>query len=459
MSPSLSIRPQPPVLREDGSLHLGFDLSEDEGGMTLNFVMRGKGLQVPHHQAEAAAALALVPAMKKGQSLTVEGAFVEGLESQIGRFQEIFSCWYPEFQNITVSATGGARAADTKPVAGAAVFFSGGVDSLFTLLKHQEEITHAIFVHGCDIPLERESHRAMVSERLKEACREFRLVLIEVETNLLAFSDPKAHWGYHYHGSALAAIAMMASASFGKVFIGSTAMWRDLYPWGSHPLTDPLWSIPELEIVHDGCEARRVDKLQLLSTDDRALRHLRVCWENEEDAYNCGRCEKCLRTMVGLRLVGALDRCPVFAVPLDLEVVRMLRFPRGSHHWEDMLQRAEVAGDDAELADAMRVAVRRNAYADAVKEFARHNREIIESPQWQVLLPKIRNKLYQNLLEHDPEWFWGRISKTSESDRQHIFDRLWKTDRRAVWRAFWQAWRERWKRKLMGRRNADHKSD
>src|SRR5262249_59102310 len=44
---------------------------------------------------------------------------------------------------------------------------------------------------------------------------------------------------------------------------------------------------------------------------------LRVCWENPDGAYNCGRCEKCLRTMINLLIAGALDRCPTFPLPLD----------------------------------------------------------------------------------------------------------------------------------------------
>ena len=29
-------------------------------------------------------------------------------------------------------------------------FFSGGVDSMFTLLKRREEISHVVFIHGFD---------------------------------------------------------------------------------------------------------------------------------------------------------------------------------------------------------------------------------------------------------------------------------------------------------------------
>jgi hypothetical protein len=35
---------------------------------------------------------------------------------------------------------------------------------------------------------------------------------------------------------------------------------------------------------------------------------LRVCWLNPDQSNNCGRCEKCLRTMTSLAAAGVLSR-------------------------------------------------------------------------------------------------------------------------------------------------------
>lgn len=40
--------------------------------------------------------------------------------------------------------------------------------------------------------------------------------------------------------------------------------------------------------------------------------NLRVCPANVKDRLNCGRCEKCVRTMTGLVAVDALDKCGAF---------------------------------------------------------------------------------------------------------------------------------------------------
>lgn len=42
------------------------------------------------------------------------------------------------------------------------------------------------------------------------------------------------------------------------------------------------------------------------------MNHMRVCLANVQDRLNCGRCEKCVRTMTGLVAVGALDRAGAF---------------------------------------------------------------------------------------------------------------------------------------------------
>ena len=79
--------------------------------------------------------------------------------------------------------------------------------------------------------------------------------------------------------------------------------YNELSPLGSHPLTDPLWSNEAVELVHDGCEARRTDKIARIAASEAALANLRVCFEDMN--VNCGHCTKCLRTMVPLALLDA----------------------------------------------------------------------------------------------------------------------------------------------------------
>jgi hypothetical protein len=56
------------------------------------------------------------------------------------------------------------------------------------------------------------------------------------------------------------------------------------------------------------------------------MQHLRVCWMDQSDR-NCGKCEKCLRTLTAFELLGKRDRCVTF--PTDawsLDALASLRY-------------------------------------------------------------------------------------------------------------------------------------
>jgi hypothetical protein len=233
---------------------------------------------------------------------------------------------------------------------GVGCFFSGGVDSFYTLLKHREEVTHLIFVHGFDIALENEAVRSQASVMAREVAKELGKALIEVEADISPFPRTLVGWE-KYHGAAMANVALLFQHLFRKVLIAATYTYAELTPWGSHPVLDPLWSTELTEIVHDGCEATRIDKLAYISEHDLAMRWLRVCLKTPGGAYNCGRCGKCLRARVGLRTVGALERCKTLPHDLSLEEVANMPMPNEAGRFVVMqtLKALERQGTQPEL--------------------------------------------------------------------------------------------------------------
>jgi lipid II:glycine glycyltransferase (peptidoglycan interpeptide bridge formation enzyme) len=263
--------------------------------------------------------LALPPAMIAGSRLKLPGSVSPRLLSTLPKLQDVFHLWGTQnwgmkYQRVPVDV--GARSKSAEPASGVACFFSGGVDSFYTLLKHRDKVTHLIFVHGFDITLANRSLRTRASRAAHEVARELGKDLIEVETNLRSFSDSLVNWD-HYHGSALASIGLLFQHLFREVLIPSSATYAELYPLGSHPLLDPLWSTDLMRFDHDGCEATRVDKSAFIADSETAMRWLRVCWANPSSAYNCGRCEKCRWTMMNLHAAGALGRCKTLPETLD----------------------------------------------------------------------------------------------------------------------------------------------
>jgi hypothetical protein len=297
---------------------------------------------------------ALIPAMRAGQPLKVAGSVTPGLLHNLRAAQEILCVWDPSLHSVPIDA------GERPPVSGdgrrgVGSFFSGGVDSFYTLLKHQDEITTIVLVHGFDFSLGDTLLREKVSAAARDVAAALDKTLIEVETNLKDFSDRFAKWGPAYHGAALAGVAHFLTPQLSKVYIPATHTYADLFPWGSHPILDPLWGSEEIAFVHDGNEATRVDKVRLIAKYELPMRHLRVCCVTSPGSYNCGRCEKCLRTMVNLRVVGALDRCESFP---SLDLVRVSRIAASDANSKSFLEENYRATCDMTSDPALEKALR-----------------------------------------------------------------------------------------------------
>ena len=70
----------------------------------------------------------------------------------------------------------------------------------------------------------------------------------------------------------------------------------------------PLIQTERTELIVDGCQRRRVDKIAAMTDWAIAQKYLNVCLvQKGEDTTNCGKCSKCLRTMLALDILGKLD--------------------------------------------------------------------------------------------------------------------------------------------------------
>jgi hypothetical protein len=339
--------------RDDGEL-VSARVRTPQGLETIEFATPGIP---PSLGADAYLAATLLPAMRAGLALEVQGPVSPRLLRALPAIQDLFHYWSRRFRVVPVDAS------DVQPPESAgeeaACFFSGGVDSFFTALTQREEYSTLVFVDGIELGLQRAGLDEQVHGALREAAAELGKKLLVVRTTARAFSNRFVRWEW-YHGAALAGVALALQRRFSRVYIPATNSFAHLAPWGSFPSLDPLWSTEAVEIVHDGAEVSRMAKLERVAESPTALRWLRVCWENQDGLYNCGRCEKCLRTMAALRLIGKLDEARTFPAGLDLELLASKRYYRNAiRYWlHELLARAEQQGD-GEVARAARGALRK----------------------------------------------------------------------------------------------------
>jgi hypothetical protein len=196
-----------------------------------------------------------------------------------------------------------------------ASFFSAGVDSFFSVLQ-RPDVTNWITVLGFDMPIEKEEEFQIHCRRLSTIASDLGKNHISVRTNLRRTRWRLAQWEALAFGPALASVALVFEDYFYEVLIPASCDYAGMDPWGSHPLSDPLFSTCGTRIVHEGAAFSRFEKIEYLVKSDRVLRELHVCFRGNDsmgqDHQNCCRCEKCYRTMIALDILGKLECCTLF---------------------------------------------------------------------------------------------------------------------------------------------------
>ncbi len=308
--------------------------------------------------ADPFVALALLPAMRLGAPLHIAGPISPRLLKHLDQIQAILATWNRDLSTVPVSVA--AQVHSAPPTArGTGCFFSGGVDSSYSALQHQNEITHLILVHGFDVPTGASPLWRKIAAHIGDAAAQLHKPLIEVETNARALLDIYATWDTQANGAALASVALALAPQLQTVYIAGAYPYDVLLPGGSHPLLDLLWSNEHVEIIHDAGPANRWQKLEQLVASGTALSWLRVCWHNTDGAYNCGICRKCLAVMAYLEAAGARQRCPTFTRTLDLGALasQPVDGPGILYLRQTLLAAVERLGTHPEIADAIRTSI------------------------------------------------------------------------------------------------------
>jgi hypothetical protein len=279
---------------------------------------------------ESLASIALIPALRSNaridSSLTLDPEWLANSKT----LAETFAQWWNYATDRIELGSPSLALTDPPQERHTGLFFTGGVDSLHSLLRSSEPIQRLVFVHGFDVPLSDHRRAADISSMLREVAAATNTQPIFLATNLREhplFS--RASWE-HTHGAALFAVGHLLSHSLNRVVIASSFSRACEHPWGSHWRTDPLWSTRLLRIVHDAPDLARWDKVEQIARERLVQKHLRVCWQNSSKTGNCSRCEKCLRTMSLLAIHGNLDQYETFdrSVPLPNAIDRLPSIPR-----------------------------------------------------------------------------------------------------------------------------------
>lgn len=242
-------------------------------------------------------------------SLPVDALLLENVQGILAQWR----AWYPSLQGvqITCPVQGYEGVAGTRTAA----FFSGGVDSYFTIARRLPgnpygiaavgRVDDLLTVWGFDVGVYDEQEFSPLADMLQKSAQALGLNHLIIRTNLRQISVYKSNWGPLTFGCGLAFIGHILDKRFGEVALGSSYPYGALTAWGSHPLVDPLFSSSVLRIVHDGAAYTRIGKTAVAVQLPMARASLHVC--QAEGLRNCSHCEKCYRTMVAIDILGCKD--------------------------------------------------------------------------------------------------------------------------------------------------------
>jgi hypothetical protein len=193
--------------------------------------------------------------------------------------------------------------------------FTAGIDSFFTVLRHPE-CKHYIHVLGLDMPLWKQDAHDRLTARLEAIAESLGAKLFRMATNLRQTRWGKLPWENFASGAALSGSMLLLEGNFGTALIPASHSVAYDTGWGSHPLSDPLYSTSTMRILHDGASHTRVEKTEILVHHPLVLDHLHVCFLGQDthgqDDTNCSRCSKCYRTMLVLDALRKLKECKTF---------------------------------------------------------------------------------------------------------------------------------------------------
>lgn len=342
------------VRHDDESWTLSANVDDER----VYFTYQGIG-EPAHIIGDAFVMAAMIPAMKRKETLFVDRSVPVSrqLLENLAQYQEVYRHWYPGINEVSIEADNPIDHKETGQKSGC--FFSGGVDSIYTVSKTLGQLDCLILCRGLDIPLKEQKRWEKTQDLVKKFADNVGLKLITITTNVkgqLLCRD------VDNHGAIL--VSNGIGLGFEKLFVPASHAWNELFPCGSHPVTDPILGNGKTQVVHHG-NVFRTEKTQAIIPFGHGVDDLRVC--NVYSDYNCGKCEKCLRTMVCLELLN--QRLPALPALTNIDDLKNVRLEAQNQlvFWEDN-HRLAVKSKNYYFADAIAQVLKRYQQRELLKE-------------------------------------------------------------------------------------------
>jgi hypothetical protein len=235
------------------------------------------------------------------------------LAAVLPKLRNAFANLYPNYKFTgTIVADSLTETEHGDPRNRGLLLFSGGVDSTFTFFQNLNRIDAIVTVNGADIDLGNCRAWQKVSRQNAEFARIHNKTYISVTSNfkrILNYSNLRKKfarkglwcwWSYLQHGLGFLGLVAPISVAqgFDKVLFASTDEYVYGLPWGSHPSVDSLAQWSNTEVLTEGDNWTRLDKIRYIVRLRQPV-NLRSCWRDESGG-NCCVCRDCIVDVASL---------------------------------------------------------------------------------------------------------------------------------------------------------------
>ena len=291
-------------------------------------------------------------AMRLGEDLDVRGPVSRPLLARVARIVDLYSRWDPRLSRTRMRAAGELEPAPR--ASGIGCFLSRGVDAMYSAASPRETpgpLSRLVFCDRLE-PIHSAFVRAEELRLAGEAAARLGLPLVVIESNIRELTDEVVGDWEDMVGAGLSFLGTSMSGGLGHIVIPSSDGAGTVGPCGTSPLLDPMFSTAEVEVEHDvpGTRPAKVDWIARQRPDLLPL--LKVCY-CEDRPDNCGRCSKCLLTMLALEATGRRQEATAFPREFDADALAAVEIkgPQAEVEFAEVERALRARGGSDELAD------------------------------------------------------------------------------------------------------------
>lgn len=246
----------------------------------------------------------------------LDKTYAESMDS----VKAVYQAMYPKIHLSGKVNIGNKTSALPRDYPRKAAFFTGGIDSMATALRHRQKNPLLISIWGSEARVHQKKAWQQVSEAQIAAAKELDLQRTVIASNYL---DVLQQWALNAYFPGRLQRNWYVEVAYGSIFLGLAAplAWRECIgtvyiassytaenepPDGSYPALVEKTAWAGTRVVYDGGDEERQVKMERIITGVRGSfpgLKFNVCTLGKDEG-NCSLCEKCSRTMVGLALMG-----------------------------------------------------------------------------------------------------------------------------------------------------------